>query len=86
LDLLFRLGEEATGEQTIGVEGDFDAAESGEEEGLLFAGSGGVITLVDGRKDVAVLVAVVVGGLYVLYLVPGEAEAVEVALLVGRLG
>ncbi len=54
----------------------------GEEEGVLFAGNGGVITLVDGRKDVAVLVAVVVNGLYVFHSVIGETEAGEVALLV----
>ena len=83
MDLLFCLGEEATSERTEGVEGDFEAAESGEEEGLLFAGNGGVITLVGGRKDVAVLVAVVVDGLYVFYSVIGEAEAGEVALLLG---
>jgi hypothetical protein len=82
LDLLFCLGEEAPSKRIVGVEGDFEAAESG-EEGVPFAGSGGVITLVHGQKDVAVLVAVVVDGLYVFYSVIRETEAGEVALLGG---
>lgn len=45
--------------------------------------TGGVITLVDGRKEIAVLVAVVVDGLYVFYSVIEETETGEVALLVG---
>jgi len=81
LDLPFCLGEEAIGERTVGVEGDFEATESDEEEGVLFAGNWGVITLVDGRKDMAVLVAVVVDGLYVFYSITEETEAGEVAFL-----
>ena len=48
----------------------------------MFAGDGGVVALVDGRQDVAILLAVVVNGLDVFGMVVREAEAGEVALLV----
>jgi hypothetical protein len=83
-DQLFVLVRKLTGERTVGVVGGFGRGpESGEGEGILFTGDGGVAAPVDRWKDIAVLIAVVVDGFYVLYSVIGETKVAEVILFVG---
>ena len=54
LDLGARLGQEATCDRGVGVDGDAQLAQDGKEVVLGEAGDGGVVALVDGRKDPSV--------------------------------
>jgi hypothetical protein len=76
-DLLCGFREEASCQRTVGVERDSQFAESGEEEGLLQAGNRAVVALIDGWKDVAFGLAVVIGFLDVLGREVGDAESFE---------
>jgi hypothetical protein len=76
-NLLCGLREEASRQRTVGVESDPQLAERGEEDGLLKACNRAVVTLVDGREDVAFGFAVVVGFLDVFGGEVGDAESSE---------
>jgi len=75
--LLLRLGQEPTSNGRVGVEGDVEFAEKREEEGVLLSRDGGVISLINSREYVVILLAVVVDLLNSVGLEIGKTEAGE---------
>jgi len=77
-----RLGQEPPGKRGVGVEGDSVLPQDGEEKRLRHASDRGVVPLVDGRLDEAVLLGDAHHALHLGGEEVGEAEASEFPLLV----
>lgn len=81
-NLLCCLGEKATGQRAVCIEGNSQLAQRWEEESLLQARHGAVVALVHGREHVVVGLADVVHLLHIVSRVVGQTEAFESAGLV----